>query len=54
MRYLHQAEDLLVGTDNAVGPIYFYTQPYMMNPALSGMYYTPLGYFFFTNVKGAK
>jgi oligopeptide transport system substrate-binding protein len=54
MRYLHQAEDLLVGADYAVGPIYFYTQPYMMNPALSGMYYTPLGYFFFTNVKGAK
>ncbi|MDR2630020.1 MAG: peptide ABC transporter substrate-binding protein [Spirochaetaceae bacterium] len=54
MRYLHQAEDLLVGADYAVGPIYFYTQPYMMNPALSGMYYTPLGYFFFTNVTGAK
>jgi oligopeptide transport system substrate-binding protein len=54
MRYLHQAEDLLVGTDHAVAPIYFYTQTYMMNPALSGMYYTPLGYFFFTNVKGAK
>jgi oligopeptide transport system substrate-binding protein len=54
MRYLHQAEDLLVGADYAVGPIYFYTQPYMINPALSGMYYTPLGYFFFTNVKGAK
>jgi oligopeptide transport system substrate-binding protein len=54
MRFLHQAEDLLVGADYAVGPIYFYTQTYMMNPALSGMYYTPLGYFFFTNVKGAK
>jgi oligopeptide transport system substrate-binding protein len=54
MRYLHQAEDLLVGADYAVGPIYFYTQMYMINPALSGMYYTPLGYFFFTNVKGAK
>jgi oligopeptide transport system substrate-binding protein len=54
MRYLHQAEDLLVGADYAVGPIYFYTQTYMMNSALSGMYYTPLGYFFFTNVTGAK
>jgi adenylosuccinate lyase len=41
MRYLHQAEDLLVGADYAVGPIYFYTQMYMINPALSGMYYTP-------------
>jgi oligopeptide transport system substrate-binding protein len=51
MRYLHQAEDLLVGADYAVGPIYFYTQTYMMNPAMSGMYYTPLGYFFFTNAK---
>jgi oligopeptide transport system substrate-binding protein len=51
MRYLHQAEDILVGEDASVAPIYFYTQPYMINPKLSGMYYTPLGYFFFQNVQ---
>jgi oligopeptide transport system substrate-binding protein len=54
MRFLHEAEDLLVGADYAVAPLYFYTQTYMMNPALSGMYYTPLGFFFFAGVKGAR
>ncbi|MDR1400014.1 MAG: peptide ABC transporter substrate-binding protein [Treponema sp.] len=51
MRYLHQAEDLFLAEDAALAPIYFYTQPYMINPKLSGMYYTPLGYFFFQNVQ---
>jgi oligopeptide transport system substrate-binding protein len=51
MRYLHQAEDTLLAQDAALAPIYFYTQPYMINPKLSGMYYTPLGYFFFQNVQ---
>jgi oligopeptide transport system substrate-binding protein len=51
MRYLHQAEDLLVGTDAAVAPIYFYTQSYMINPRLTGSYYTPLGYFYFNSTK---
>jgi oligopeptide transport system substrate-binding protein len=50
MRLMHQAEDLLVGRDNAVAPIYFYTQTYMLNPRATGMYRTPLGYFFFKNV----
>jgi oligopeptide transport system substrate-binding protein len=47
MRYLHQAEDLLVGQDSALAPIYFYTQPYMLSSRVKGMFYTPLGYFFF-------
>ncbi|MDR0375374.1 MAG: peptide ABC transporter substrate-binding protein [Treponema sp.] len=51
MRLMHQAEDILVGQDAAVGPIYFYTQSYMMNPKITGMYYTPLGYFFFKNAQ---
>jgi oligopeptide transport system substrate-binding protein len=51
MKYLHQAEDLLVGTDASMAPIYFYTQSYMINPRVKGVFYTPLGYFFFTNVK---
>jgi oligopeptide transport system substrate-binding protein len=50
MSIMHRAEDILVGQDAAVSPIYFYTQPYMLNPKLSGMYYTPLGFFFFKNV----
>ncbi|MDR1429819.1 MAG: peptide ABC transporter substrate-binding protein [Spirochaetaceae bacterium] len=51
MRFMHQAEDILMGRDHAVGPIYFYTQKYMMNPKLSGLYYTPLGFFYFTQIK---
>ncbi|MDR2194612.1 MAG: peptide ABC transporter substrate-binding protein [Treponema sp.] len=51
MKLMHQAEDILVGQDAAVGPIYFYTRTYMLNPKITGMYYTPLGYFFFKNVK---
>jgi len=49
MALMHQAEDLLVERDMAVCPIYFYTQSYMLNPRVKGTYYTPLGYFFFTN-----
>jgi oligopeptide transport system substrate-binding protein len=48
MRYMHQAEDILVGRDAAVAPLYFYTQSYMINPRVHG-FYTPLGYFFFMN-----
>jgi oligopeptide transport system substrate-binding protein len=40
-----------MGRDHAVAPIYFYTQKYMMNPKLSGLYYTPLGFFYFTQIK---
>jgi oligopeptide transport system substrate-binding protein len=50
MKYLHQAEDLLVGRDMAVSPIYFYTNPYMINPRVKA-FYTPLGYYFFMNSK---
>lgn len=47
MKAFHDAEDLLMGTDSVHAPIYFYTQKYMMEDGISGMYYTPLGYFFF-------
>ena len=47
MKAFHEAEDLLIGQDSVLAPIYFYTQPYMLNPDIDGMYYTPLGYFFF-------
>lgn len=46
MKAMHDAEDILMG-ENVVAPIYFYTQPYMVSDDLKGMYYTPLGYFFF-------
>ena len=42
-----EAEDILIGQDSVLAPIYFYTQPYMLKDNIKGMYYTPLGYFFF-------
>lgn len=47
MAAMHRAEDIIMGQDWALGPIYFYTQKYMLNDSVKGMYYTPLGYFFF-------
>ena len=47
MDAFHKAEDLLIGQDSVLAPIYFYTNPYMLSDNISGMYYTPLGYFFF-------
>jgi oligopeptide transport system substrate-binding protein len=46
MKLLHDAEDLLMD-DYVVGPLYYYTNKYMMNPEIEGLYYTPLGYFLF-------
>ena len=46
MQFLHDAEKLMQD-DFMLAPIYFYTQYYMLNPAVKGMYYTPLGYFLF-------
>ena len=47
MAAMHRAEDIIMGQDWALGPIYFYTQKYMLADGVKGMYYTPLGYFFF-------
>lgn len=47
MKAMHEAEDMIIGEDWALGPIYFYTQKYMMDPSISGVFYTPLGYFIF-------
>lgn len=47
MKAFHTAEDILMGQDNVLGPIYFYVNKYMMDENVEGMYYTPLGYYFF-------
>ncbi len=52
MKLMHEAEDILIGKDYVVAPIYYYTQPYLVNEKMKGMYYTPLGFFFFKNVEG--
>ncbi len=46
MKAMHDAEDILMG-EAVVAPVYFYTNPYMVQPDLKGWYYTPLGYSFF-------
>lgn len=47
MQAMHDAEDILMA-ESVVAPVYFYTNPYMVNEDLKGWYYTPLGYSFFT------
>lgn len=47
MDAMHKAEDQIMGEDWALGPIYFYTQKYMMKDNIDGVFYTPLGFFFF-------
>lgn len=53
MKQLHIAEDLIIGEDHALAPIYFYTQRYMLAEDIEGLYYTPLGYFFFMHTSKA-
>ena len=52
MENMHKAEDILIGEDSVVAPIYFYTNSYMAKPNIKGIYYTPLGYFFFKSATG--
>ncbi len=47
MAAMHEAEDILIGRDWVIGPIYFYSQCYCIDPGLKGVYYSPLGYFYF-------
>ena len=49
---LHKAEDIAVKDDAIVAPIYFYTSPHMIKPNIEGLFYTPLGYYFFGETKG--
>ena len=43
---MHRAEDMLMST-GAIVPLYFYTDPYMLNISVDGYYGTPLGFKFF-------
>ena len=52
MENMHKAEDILIGEDSVVAPLYFYTNSYMAKPNIKGIYYTPLGYFFFKSATG--
>ena len=48
MKLVHEAENIIMGQDWALNPLYFYTQKYMLSDRVGGMFYTPLGYFFFS------
>ncbi len=48
MQLMHEAENIIMGQDWALNPLYFYTQKYMLSDRVGGMFYTPLGYFFFS------
>ena len=47
MKLMHEAEDLVIGQDYGVCPLYFYTQKYMLSEGIKGLHYPTLGYFFF-------
>ena len=53
MSLMHQAEDILMGQDVVHAAIYFYTDKYM-SQGIKGMYFTPLGYYFFGYCKPRK
>jgi oligopeptide transport system substrate-binding protein len=46
---MHAAEDILIG-DAVVAPVYYYTNRWMLKPGVKGMFYTPLGYMFFSYI----
>ncbi|MEG1548391.1 MAG: peptide ABC transporter substrate-binding protein [Clostridia bacterium] len=46
MSLMHQAEDILIGQDKVLGPIYFYTDK-NMNQGFENLWFTSLGYYFF-------
>lgn len=47
MKLMHDAEQILLGEDWFSAPLYFYTNSYMIDSKVKGMYYVPLGYYFF-------
>lgn len=50
MQTMHDAEKMLIADDNVVAPLYFYTSKRMIQDGEKGLYYTPLGYYFFGNM----
>lgn len=51
-KLMHEAEDLAFGEDVCAAPLYYYVNTFMMKPNITGLYYTPLGYFFYGNTEG--
>lgn len=51
-KLLHQAEDIIMKDDCIAAPMYYYNMAFMQKPNVEGIYYTPIGYFFFYNATG--
>lgn len=51
-KLMHEAEDLAFGEDVCATPLYYYVNKFMIKPNIKGLYYTPLGFFFFGNTEG--
>ena len=51
-KLMHEAEDLAFGQDVCAAPLYYYVNTFMIKPNIKGLYYTPLGYFFYGNTEG--
>jgi oligopeptide transport system substrate-binding protein len=47
MAALHKAEDILIGQEYAVLPIYYYSDLYLTSPKLKNVVYSPLGFKYF-------
>lgn len=48
---LHKAEDIILDQEAILAPIFFYKDPYALNPELKGASYTQLGYWHFWNIE---
>ena len=51
-KLMHEAEDIAFGEDVCAAPLYYYVNKFMIKPNIKGLYYTPLGFFFFGNTEG--
>ena len=53
MERLHEAERILIEEDMGAIPIYFFTEPLLVNPKLVDVVYNPLGFhkFFYARLK---
>ena len=45
-KMMHEAEDILMG-DNAIAPIYYYVDIFMLSSKVEGFYSSPLGFKYF-------
>lgn len=52
MELMHKAEEMAIKDDAILAPLYFYTSTDMVKPNVKGVYYSPLGFYFFGKTSG--